>query len=212
MMLPCRLRSKVSPKIGRDFSIFAATGLAHLVMPATSVVKRTQRVQEMQRVMWVSTNGPRSRSSVARFGFAESARSRRHRPSPDLANHTRHPDRKSGNPSGWLISRNSITPSRAFLTMGELVLTTGGCPSGPGRKSLTCMRTGCGRLWRATHDFDQTHPTVARYGQAFMVAETWNFHASLLASLNEGQRPIHFNLSTVDVDFAKVAHASIHPE
>ena len=38
------------------------------VTPATSVVKRTQRVQEMQRVMCVSTSGPRSRSTEARLG------------------------------------------------------------------------------------------------------------------------------------------------
>ncbi len=37
------------------------------------------------------------------------------------------------------MSRNSITPSRAFLTIGELVLTRGGWPSGPGRRSLTCI-------------------------------------------------------------------------
>ena len=37
------------------------------------------------------------------------------------------------------MSRNSITPSRAFLTIGLVVLTCGGCPSGPGRKSFTCI-------------------------------------------------------------------------
>ncbi len=36
------------------------------------------------------------------------------------------------------MSRNSITPSRAFLTIGDLVLITGGWPSGPGRMSFTC--------------------------------------------------------------------------
>ena len=36
--------------------------------PATSVMNRTQRVQEMQRVMQVATSGPRSRSIAARFG------------------------------------------------------------------------------------------------------------------------------------------------
>ena len=37
------------------------------------------------------------------------------------------------------MSRNSITPSRAFLTMGVLVNTSGAWPSGPGRRSRTCM-------------------------------------------------------------------------
>jgi hypothetical protein len=38
-----------------------------------------------------------------------------------------------------LISRNSITPSRAFLTIGVLVNISGGSPFGPGRRSLTPM-------------------------------------------------------------------------
>src|SRR5215467_5712865 len=42
-----------------------------------------------------------------------------------------------GQSSGWLMSRNSITPSRAFFTMGERVLTAGGSPFGPGRQSRT---------------------------------------------------------------------------
>ncbi len=36
--------------------------------PATSVMNRTQRVQEMQRVMRSPTSGPRSGSIAARFG------------------------------------------------------------------------------------------------------------------------------------------------
>jgi hypothetical protein len=44
-----------------------------------------------------------------------------------------------------LISRNSITPSRAFLTSGELVRISGGSPFGPGRRSLTDMaHEACG--------------------------------------------------------------------
>jgi hypothetical protein len=50
-----------------------------------------------------------------------------------------------GQSSGWLISRNSITPSRAFLTMGVLVNISGGSPLGPGRRSLTDMaQLACG--------------------------------------------------------------------
>ncbi len=37
------------------------------------------------------------------------------------------------------MSRNSITPSRAFFTIGVLVLICGGAPSGPGRRSFTCI-------------------------------------------------------------------------
>src|SRR5437016_2350826 len=35
------------------------------------------------------------------------------------------------------MSRNSITPSRALRTIGDLVLTSGGSPLGPGRQSRT---------------------------------------------------------------------------
>src|SRR3977135_2167834 len=35
------------------------------------------------------------------------------------------------------MSRNSITPSRAFFTSLDLVLTSGGSPLGPGRQSRT---------------------------------------------------------------------------
>src|SRR6266498_336824 len=42
-----------------------------------------------------------------------------------------------GQSSGWLISRNSITPSRALRTIGVLVRTSGGSPFGPGRQSRT---------------------------------------------------------------------------
>ena len=34
------------------------------------------------------------------------------------------------------MRRNSITPSRAFFTMGDFVLMTGGAP---GRRSRTCI-------------------------------------------------------------------------
>src|SRR5215510_5484256 len=42
-----------------------------------------------------------------------------------------------GQSSGWLISRNSITPSRALRTIGDLVRTSGSSPFGPGRQSRT---------------------------------------------------------------------------
>ena len=43
------------------------------------------------------------------------------------------------------MSRNSITPSRAFFTIGVLVKTSGGSPLGPGRRSFTDMaQEACG--------------------------------------------------------------------
>ncbi|MNL63689.1 hypothetical protein D3C87_1878440 [compost metagenome] len=44
-----------------------------------------------------------------------------------------------GQSKGGLISRNSITPSRAFLTIGVLVKTSGSSPFGPPRTSRTPM-------------------------------------------------------------------------
>ena len=50
-----------------------------------------------------------------------------------------------GQSSGWLISRNSITPSRAFLTIGVLVKSCLGAPSLLGARSFTPMaQDACG--------------------------------------------------------------------
>src|SRR5271156_1569616 len=50
-----------------------------------------------------------------------------------------------GQSSGWLISKNSITPSRALRTIGERVESTLGEPSLFGIKSLTPMaQDACG--------------------------------------------------------------------
>src|SRR3954467_5986796 len=50
-----------------------------------------------------------------------------------------------GQSSGWLISRNSITPSRAFFTIGDFVSRTFGEPSLFGIRSRTAMaHEACG--------------------------------------------------------------------
>src|SRR5271168_5221192 len=50
-----------------------------------------------------------------------------------------------GQSSGWLISKNSITPSRALRTIGDRVLRTFGEPSLFGIKSLTPIaQDACG--------------------------------------------------------------------
>src|SRR5580704_6523087 len=63
-----------------------------------------------------------------------------------------------GQSSGWLISRNSITPSRAFFTIGVRVLTSGGSPFGPGRQSRTPQAheaTGLGEPFSSTRHMRQ---------------------------------------------------------
>src|SRR5205085_6518791 len=65
---------------------------------------------------------------------------------------------QTGQSSGWLISRNSITPSRALRTIGDLVLTTGGSPFGPGRQSRTPQAheaTGFGEPFSSTRHMRQ---------------------------------------------------------
>src|SRR5215831_53123 len=56
------------------------------------------------------------------------------------------------------MSRNSITPSRAFFTIGERVLTSGGSPLGPGRQSRTPqaqLATGLGEPLSSTRHMRQ---------------------------------------------------------
>src|SRR6185503_5843144 len=63
-----------------------------------------------------------------------------------------------GQSSGWLISRNSITPSRALRTIGVLVATSGGSPLGPGRQSRTAQAqdaTGLGEPLSSTRHMRQ---------------------------------------------------------
>src|SRR6266481_4511065 len=69
-----------------------------------------------------------------------------------------------GQSSGWLMSRNSITPSRAFFTSLDLVLTSGGSPLGPGRQSRTPqaqLATGLGEPLSSTRHMRQL-PAIDR--------------------------------------------------
>src|SRR4030088_854506 len=69
-----------------------------------------------------------------------------------------------GQSSGWLMSRNSITPSRAFFTSLDLVLTSGASPLGPGRQSRTAqaqLATGLGEPLSSTRHMRQL-PAIDR--------------------------------------------------
>ena len=92
--------------------------------PATSSAKRVQRAQRMHR----------SRSSATRsligIGFSKWRFSSTKRLSPgpkakvwSCSGHSP-PRSHTGQSSGWLMSRNSSTPSWAFLTPGVVVWTT----------------------------------------------------------------------------------------
>lgn len=103
-----------------------------------------QRVHWMQRVIVVLTSGPIYLSSTARLFSAKREESVPKAIAWSCRSHSP-PWSQIGQSSGWLMSRNSITPSRAFLTIGDLVETTGGSPFGPGRRSRTPMaQEACG--------------------------------------------------------------------
>ena len=89
-----------------------------------------------------------------------------------------------GQSSGWLISRNSITPSRAFFTVGDLVETSGGSPFGPGRQSRTPQAQLAIGLGRAL-DLDEAHAAIAGDREPLMEAEARDLGARLLARLEQ---------------------------
>src|SRR5882757_9744638 len=112
--------------------------------PQTSAAKRTQRVHWMQRFIEVLTSAPRYLSSTARLFSWKRLESTPYAMAWSCRSHSP-PWSQIGQSSGWLISRNSITPSRAFFTIGERVEIMRGVPSLFGGKSFTPMaQEACG--------------------------------------------------------------------
>src|SRR3979490_2983362 len=113
-----------------------------------------------------------------------------------------------GQSSGWLMSRNSITPSRAFLTSVDLVLTSGGSPLGPGRQSRTPqaqLATGFGGPFGST----TAHRRVAGDRQALAEAEARNLGARRLARLQQRELGRDVDLLAVDDE---LGHARLEPD
>ena len=96
-----------------------------------------------------------------------------------------------GQSSGWLISRNSITPRRPLRTIGRV------------GEDLHAVgdRIGAGGdgLRRLLH-LDQAHPAIAGDRQAFVVAEARDFLAGGLAGLQHGRAVRDLDLDAVDRD------------
>ena len=109
------------------------------------------------------------------------------------------------------MRRNSITPSRAFLTMGELVFTTGGCAFGSGAQVAHLHRAGGGGLRRAAHDLDKAHPAVAGDRQPLVVAEARDLDPRDLGRLDQRHGRIDLDLLPVDDDLPHVSHLSRFP-
>ena len=82
------------------------------------------------------------------------------------------------------MSRNSITPSRAFLTISDRVLIAGGAPSRPGRRSSTPIAheaTGFGPPTTSTRHIRQL-PAI---DMPLVVTKPRNFGACLFAGLQQ---------------------------
>src|ERR1700704_3428177 len=90
-----------------------------------------------------------------------------------------------GQSSGWLMSRNSITPSRAFFTIGVFVNISGGSPLGPGRKSLTAMAQEAWGLGRRALHFDEAQAAIAGDRRALVIAEAGNLGARRFCRLHQ---------------------------
>ena len=88
--------------------------------PATSVAKRTHRVQWMHLVITVLTRGPIFLSGTPRLASEKRPRSEPKCRDWSWRSHSP-PWSQIGQSSGWLIRRNSITPSLAFFTKGVSV-------------------------------------------------------------------------------------------
>ncbi len=92
--------------------------------PATSLANLTHRVQWMHRFIVVLIIGPKSLSSVARLPLKRlSVKRDRSLPNATAWSCRSHspPWSQTGQSSGWLTSRNSMTPSRALRVFSESV-------------------------------------------------------------------------------------------
>ena len=91
------------------------------------------------------------------------------------------------------MSRNSITPSRAFLTIARVGadrLAVGG-----GQRAARL------RLGRPRRDLDQAHAAIAGDAEPLVIAEARDFLAGQLARLQHGRALRNLDLDAVDGDF-----------
>ena len=95
------------------------------------------------------------------------------------------------------MSRNSITPSRAFFTIGVLVLMTLGRAVLVGGQVVDAHGAGGDGLGAALH-LDQAHAAVAGDRQALVVAEARDLDAGLLAGLDQRDAVLDLHGRAVD--------------
>uniref|UniRef100_A0A182JFS3 Uncharacterized protein n=1 Tax=Anopheles atroparvus TaxID=41427 RepID=A0A182JFS3_ANOAO len=151
--------------------------------PATSDAKRMQRVQWMHRVMMVLISGPMSLSSTARLPVCcISVKRDRSEPNAIAWSWRSHspPWSQMGQSSGWFISRNSMTPSRALRVISELVWMR--------QPFITGMAQAATGL-------------VAGHREPLVVAEARNFDTNLCRGLQHRGARIHHHRLAVDEHF-----------
>jgi len=121
--------------------------------PPTSCVKRTHRVQWMQRVMSVETSGPMLVSLTTRLA---SLKRPTPRPKPIARSCSSHspPWSQMGQSSGWLISRNSITARCASMALRAFV-----CTFMPGATGVAQAGIGLGAFSTSTRHMRQLAAT-----------------------------------------------------
>ena len=97
------------------------------------------------------------------------------------------------------MSRNSITPSRAFLTIAVSVRIV--WPSAAGRAQLACGLGGPGATYQA-------HAAIACDAEPLVVAKARDFLPRQLARLEHGGALRNLDLKAVDGD---LRHGSAKP-
>ena len=91
------------------------------------------------------------------------------------------------------MRRNSITPSRAFLTIARVGADRLAVGGGQRARRL--------RLGRPGRDLDQAHPAIAGDAQPLVIAEARNFLPRQLARLEDGGPLRNLKLDAVDGEF-----------
>ena len=102
------------------------------------------------------------------------------------------------------MSRNSITPSRAFLTMRRAGEDFRRLAIGAGAQIVDRHGAGGLRLRHALH-LDQAHAAIAGDRQALVIAEARHFGARHLAGLQQRRAVLDFDLGAVDLQFRHLA-------
>jgi len=93
-----------------------------------------------------------------------------------------------------------------LLDHGRVRLDHRRLPFRAGAQVAHLHRAGCGRLWRAAHNLDQTHAAIARDGQALVITKARHLDARLFASLDQGHGRVDLDLLAINDNLLEVSH------